>query len=180
MNEKLLLLRNEDKIIFLDIDGVLNPTMYMMALGKMWKLSCNQIKSRDYYGHLFFYQNCDALKKIIDETGAKIVMSSTWRLAGLSEMKALWKYRELSGDVIDVTPNEIEVVKSGGAKFYDEVCRGQEIQLWLDKNEFKGNYVIIDDTQDMLKSQDDFFVRTHSSVGLTMSDAEMAIRILNK
>ena len=57
------------KVIFLDIDGVLNPVHYMNAMYKMWKASFNEIKSHDEYGQLFFYQNCEALQKIVDETG---------------------------------------------------------------------------------------------------------------
>lgn len=168
------------KLIFLDIDGVLNPTHYMNSLYKMWKASFNEIKSHDEYGQLFFYQNCDALKKIIDETGAKIVISSTWRMEGEIKMKEMWKYRGLVGEIIGITPNEIDVVESGITEFYDMVCRGHEIGLWIKQNNFKGNYVIIDDTKDMLKNQEDFFVTTNGFVGLTMKDAEKAISILNK
>ena len=167
-----------EKIIFLDIDGVLNPVHYMNATYKMWKASFGEIKSHDEYGQLFFYQNCDALKKIIDETGAKIVISNTWRMAGESEMKALWKHRNLAGEIIGITPNEVDVVNNGIAKFYDEVCRGDEIKLWLNTN-FTGKYVIIDDTKDMLKEQEPYFVVTNSYCGLTLKDAKKAIEILN-
>jgi hypothetical protein len=169
-----------EKIIFLDIDGVLNPVHYMNATYKMWKASFGEIKSHDEYGQLFFYQNCDALKKAIDETGAKIVISSTWRMAGESEMKALWKHRNLAGEIIGITPNEVDVVNNGIAKFYDEVCRGDEIKLWINTNNFTGKYVIIDDTKDMLKEQEPCFVVTNSYFGLTLKDADKAIEILNR
>lgn len=169
-----------EKIIFLDIDGVLNPVHYMNAMYKMWKASFNEIKSHDEYGQLFFYQNCEALQKIVDETGAKIVISSTWRMAGESEMKALWKHRNLAGEIIGITPTETQVVESGEAEFYDMVCRGMEIAHWIKHNNFKGNYVIIDDTEDMLKEQEQFFVVTNGYVGLTLKDAKRAVEILNK
>ena len=41
-------------------------------------------------------KNCEALKKIIDETGAKLVISSTWRMAGMIEMVNMWKHRNLA------------------------------------------------------------------------------------
>jgi len=167
------------KVIFLDIDGVINPVHYMNALYKMWKASHNQIKSKDEYGQLFFYQNVEQLKNIIDATQAKIIISSTWRLAGLQEMKNLWKHRALPGEVIDITPNEVQVVEAGIEKYYDEVCRGTEIDYWMKKNNFTGNYVIIDDTPDMLKSQQNYFVKTDSYCGLTQKDAQKAINILN-
>ena len=170
----------KNKIIFLDIDGVLNPVIYMNALHKMWAQSNKEIKSHDNFGQLFFYHNCDALKRIIDETEAKIVISSSWRLNGEEAMKSMWNHRNLSGEIIGITPTETEVVKSGQAEFYDMVCRGMEIDFWIKKNGFVGNYVIIDDDDDMLESQKDFFVETHPNIGLTMEDAKKAIEILNR
>lgn len=40
------------KILFLDIDGVLNSFDNMIASGNVWQLN-NQIKSRDQFGMLF-------------------------------------------------------------------------------------------------------------------------------
>jgi hypothetical protein len=167
------------KIIFLDIDGVLNPVIYMNALHKMWLQSNRQIKSHDNFGQLFFDYNCKSLKTIIDETNAQIVISSSWRLNGEESMKSMWKHRGLAGEIIGITPTETEVVQSGQAEFYDMVCRGMEIDCWIKKNEFVGNYVIIDDTDDMLDSQRKFFVETEPNIGLTMQDAQRAISILN-
>jgi len=167
-----------ERIIFLDIDGVLNPVHYMAALGRMWKESSGEIKSQDDYGHLFFPHNCEALKKIINETGAKLVISSTWRLAGIDVMKNLWSERDLAGEIIGVTPTETAVVKSGGAEFYDQVCRGMEIAHWIKVNDFKGSYVIIDDTHDMLSEQLPYFIDTKGNIGLTFKDADRAIDVL--
>jgi precorrin-6B methylase 1 len=45
-----------------------------------------------------FHSNfVDNLRSIIDKTGAKIVISSSWRTDGLDIMKDLWKYRDLPG-----------------------------------------------------------------------------------
>ena len=168
-----------DKIIFLDIDGVLNPVYHMNSLYKMWKASEGEIKSKDVYGDLFFDQNCAALKFIIKETDAKIVISSTWRLAGLTIMQSMWFERNLAGNVIDITPTEIDLVNAGKEQFYDNVCRGAEIAYWIKKNNYKGKYIIIDDTEDMLDSQKPLFVVTNSNFGLTQKDALKAVEILN-
>ncbi len=160
-----------EKIIFLDIDGVLNPLHYENALYKMWKASFHEIKSHDEYGQLFFPQNCEALKKIVTETSAKIVISSSWRMEGEIKMKAMWQHRNLAGEIIGITASEFDEEVN--------VCRGMEIDHWIKINNFKGNYVIIDDTKDMLKEQEDFFVLTNSYTGLTLKDAQKAIRILN-
>jgi len=167
------------KIIFLDIDGVLNPSAYYVMLHRMWKASKGEIKAWDKFGFLFFPQNCEALKRIIDRTGAKIVICSTWRWAGIMHLKEMWKARNLAGEIIDITPTEDKLWASGYVKTGQEVCRGKEIQYWIDENKFTGNYVIIDDTKDMLNKQQKYFVTPNALYGLTQKDSDKAIRILN-
>jgi hypothetical protein len=164
-----------NKIIFLDIDGVLN-------------VYC---KDRDEFGCTFHKHFVDNLKWIIEKTNAKIVISSTWKIDGLEIMKKMWEKRNLPGDVIDITPSTVDVVKNGICKFYDQVDRGHEIQLWIDNNKNKiETYCVIDDDNDMLQSQKNNFVRTANNkdhedcvdigYGLTHKCAEKVINILNK
>ncbi len=148
------------KIIFLDIDGVLN----VYGTG------------RDEFGSTFHKHFEDNLKSIVDATNAKIVISSTWRMNGLSEMKRMWEMRDIPGQVIDITP----VMNTD---------RGEEISEWL-RNNNVDNYVILDDDSDMLPEQMDHFVRCSDNqdhkdcidigYGLTKKCAELAISILNK
>jgi hypothetical protein len=76
------------KIIFLDIDGVLNLCY----------------PKHDKFGRIFHPHFVDNLKMIIDETDAKIVISSTWRADGIERLRELWKYRNYPGEIIDITP----------------------------------------------------------------------------
>ena len=162
-----------DKIIFLDIDGVLN------VIGQ----------GSDEFGQCFHKQFEDNLRWIIEQTGAKIVISSTWRRSGLSQMQKMWKHRKLAGEVIDITPTEVDVVERGTCEFYDQVDRGLEIQQWIDDNNVK-YYCIIDDDNDMLPSQKNNFVRTANNqdhpdcvdigYGLTRKCAEQVVSILNR
>lgn len=168
------------KTLFLDIDGVLNPTHYNTALYKLSKASFGEIKYKDLYGDLFFNHNVDALKYIINETGCDLVISSTWKDEGLEFMKSLWSYRNLPGNIIDITPNEINVVNAGFTQFYDNVTRGMEIELWLTRNSYCGNYCIIDDINDFHTNQQQFFVKTDGNVGLTFKNANKAINILKQ
>lgn len=151
------------KIIFLDIDGVLNviPQGY------------------DKYGCTFHKHFIENLDYIIQNTDAKIVISSTWRFNGLKEMQDMWINRNLPGDVIDITPY-----------LGNNVKRGDEINDWLMNNQSISNYVIIDDDDDMLPQQYNNFVKTSDNIehddcvdigyGLTKECAELAIKILNK
>ena len=162
-----------NKIIFLDIDGVLN------VIGQGY----------DSFGQLFHKHFEDNLRWIVEQTGAKIVISSSWRITGLQDMKNMWKRRNLPGEVIDITPTEIDVVERKICEFRDDVKRGHEIQLWIDDNDVK-NYVILDDDSDMLPSQLNNFVRTSNNkthedcvdigYGLTRICSEKAVEILNR
>jgi len=168
------------KIIFLDFDGVLNPTHYMMCLGKMWRESNGQIKSQDDYGHLFFEPNIEALNYILDNTNSNIVVSSTWRLSGKQVIADMFHERNMIkalGAYFDITPDHAQPQPSG-LWLADE--RGEEIKAWLLAHPDVTNYVIIDDQDDMLKEQKPYFVKTNQWYGLTMEDAEKAIEILNK
>ena len=162
------------KVIFLDIDGVLN------VYGT----------EHDEYGQIFHEHLVENLRTIINETGAKIVISSTWRFSGLQRMKDLWKFRNLPGEVIGITIDCYDLIADGRFEFYDDVTRGHEIQDWIDDNKNRiQSYVILDDDNDFLPSQRLNFVRTANNInhpdsidvgyGLTKICADNAIRILN-
>lgn len=157
------------KAIFLDIDGVLN-------------VYC---ESRDEYGCVFHDHLVDNLRWVIDQTGAKIVISSTWRLSGEKAIMDMWDFRNLPGEVIGITPN-----LTYGRGFSDHTPRGVEIQQWLDEHPDVTNYVILDDDSDMLEHQMKNFICTFDNqdhpdsvdigYGLTKICAEKAIEILNR
>ena len=160
------------KIIFLDIDGVLNV----------------YYESRDEFGCTFHKCFVDNLRYVIDQTGAKIVISSTWKDSGLKIMQDMWIKRNLPGEIIDITPNCVDIVDYGICEFYDLVERGHEIQKWIDDHNIE-SYVILDDNDDMLISQKENFVQTAHNrdhidciygYGLTKICAEKAIKILNR
>jgi hypothetical protein len=152
-------------IIFLDLDGVLNVIP----------------QGFDLYGAIFHPEFVDNLKYIIEQTGAKIVISSSWRLSGLWYLKNMWEHRNYPGEIIDITPN-----------LYDKDhkrIRGEEIDLWLKQNKKQNisNYVIIDDDSDMLENQLNNFVKTSGNdhkdcidigYGLTKECSEKVIQIL--
>ena len=155
------------KVIFLDIDGVLNLCY----------------EGRDEYGSLFHPHLVDNLRRLIDKTGAKIVISSTWRMSGLVIMKEMWIKRELPGEVIDITPNFMK-------HYGTTLCRGKEIDAYLKDHPEVESYVILDDDTDMEDHQLDRFVKTSGNsdhedcvdigYGLTKICTDKAIEILNR
>lgn len=174
------------KAIFLDIDGVLNVEVYLTAFWDICKrinLARSEASAlrmdamRDDYGNLFCPLACRRLAWIIAATNAKIVISSTWRMNGLSEMQAMWKHRELAGEVIDVTP--IHINRGRDLSFSERLERGHEIKEWLSEHPEVESYVIFDDHNDMLPEQMANFIQTDEVYGITLKDAEKAIQILN-
>ena len=167
--------RNMDKVIFLDIDGVLNT--------KWWYTQMDRNTPKDKYGYTFDPRSVANLKKIIDETGADIVISSSWKSFGLSELEEMWQNRELPGKLIDITPNSVsdEMLLNADLDHMELFhIRGMEIKEWLDKHGKKvSHYVIIDDMDNFLPEQQSHFVQTDPEVGITEEDANMAIKILN-
>lgn len=164
------------KIIFLDFDGVLNHEQFYV------KRHADDFKG---YGEHpvceFDFNSVKVLNHIIEETGAKVVVSSTWRLGrSVKELQDILDSVGFKGEVIGKTPN----LRNGG----DYILRGNEILKWIrdnkevikeDYHEFE-NYVIFDDDSDMLYWQKDNFLLVDRFVGLTYHVAYKAIRILNR
>jgi hypothetical protein len=164
------------KVIFLDIDGVLNSGDNMRALHRL-KVNHGIGETRDQHGQLFDDRCVNFLDCIIRETGAKLVISSTWRRAGLDKMKSMWNDRGLPGEVIDITPTtqDPEICER---YFQPGADRGYEIQEWLENHPEVEQYVILDDDSDMLHHQP--FVKCGGHYGITFSVMTDAISILNK
>jgi len=130
-----------DKYIFLDIDGVLNTANYQSWRQFWGKDIC------DDDGHLFAPSAVRNLERLIRYTGAKIVLSSSWRLDGLDVMRRMWKDSQMPGEIYDVTPYV-------NARDHPKYTWGIEVKTWLRKNGYLGcRYVIIDDIDDFLDEQ---------------------------
>jgi len=169
------------KYLFLDIDGVLNhEDWYVNMVPKISSVF-------EYWWEECFDPRCiKRLNTILDETGAKIVVSSSWRID-----KNLKKYFDWVGIPTDfeVTPNVIHQNENGDISWPD---RGEEIEAFL-KDHPCEQYVILDDdkdfTEDQLKNHFvhcccDFvqaFQECHpGETGLTDLKMKEAINILNK
>lgn len=116
------------KVIFLDVDGVLNSGETL---------------------DLFDEFRVEFLKRIVDATGAKIVLSSSWKSGFIKDengvspcngysfllFNLLMKY---GLSLYDVTPNDKNRI------------RQNEIKQWLSEHEDVENFVIFDDETTIL------------------------------
>lgn len=143
------------KVIFLDFDGVI-------TIPPRWYIRTEKLKF---------------IKKIVDETGAKIVISSSWRMNTVEKTKKVILDRKkrcprnkmlywFVDNIYDVTHTY-------------KGLRGQEIKDWLMEHPEVENYVIIDDDGDMLDEQLFHFVQTNYEYGIGESEAIYSIKILN-
>lgn len=122
----------ENKVIFLDIDGVITS-------------------ARTGWHNLDIYA-VNFLRWFCKESGAKIVISSTWRYNHDAEF-----WRSIFGDYMHdsfrTTRAHLEI-------------RGLEIEDWLRSHPEVTEYLILDDDSDMLDDQKDRLILTDAMNGL--------------
>lgn len=118
------------KIIFLDIDGVLNSAAFFKKMHNVYVCPDDKLDPEAIH----------RLNKIVDTTKASIVLSSTWRIAWRSDLPGLqsfFKKNNIHGDVLGITP-----INSNN--------RGAQIEEWIDCCQDKiESFIIIDDNDDM-------------------------------
>lgn len=150
------------RIIFLDIDGVMNSTA-----------SAKQFRTF----HRASPEAVTALNCILrNDDDIQLVISSAWRelhsldyIAGWLEGNGVQR-----GRVLDKTP----VIKTMSGPLYVSVDRGDEITKWIAQHDNElTSYVVLDDDYDMADHKERF-IRTDFSVGLTMGNARSAVKIL--
>lgn len=145
----------KDRIIFLDIDGVLNSHRSWMAYNHLPFDTVEEINK-----HELDPIAVGNLHRIITETGSRVVISSAWRITiDLEGLRDIFEYYGWERDwIIDVTPRDPE-----------RAHRGTEIEMWMMANveSFKNfKYAIIDDDSDMLDWQKSRHVHTEYADGL--------------
>jgi len=163
------------KVIFLDIDGVLNAVDYQCSLHYLYRSKVHagiceypipMGEVRDELGQYFDPRCINYLEAITNYTDAKLVISSTWRKSGIDFIKKLWADRCLPGEIVGLTP-------------VLNMKRGEEIAEYLRQHDYITNYCIIDDDVDMLLEQRLNFVNTNGLFGITLQNAEEIVKILN-
>ena len=155
------------KIVFLDIDGVLNSDDWYKSGEAKKAYEKTKIVS-DYH---FDPKAWKWVEKLLIETGAKIVLTSSWRNftleATLKDFVGT-KFEVLNKHIVGVTPRS------------RLRHRGKEIETFMQSTDIKINkYVIIDDDSDMNTEQLPYFVRTDWFQGITEENYNKAKKILN-
>lgn len=145
-----------DKIIFMDIDGVLNNNRQLMASHHMDEWDDD---------------NFEEFIRIVSETNAKIVVSSSWRYdpRKMVLIQSRFSSRGFGDSIIG------KVFPYLG----DPVPRSLEIQVWLDENEVK-KYAVVDDYMGACGEYHiGSFFKTDENIGMTKEIADSVINHLN-
>jgi hypothetical protein len=111
--------RKKMKVIFLDIDGVLN---------------CKKTPNPRKFPYVVDKRLLVRFKRLLEKTGAKVVLSSTWRY----DPAGLFSAKHWSIPFIDITPD------------MPKRPRRDEILAWLKKHPRVTRFVVIDDEDDEL------------------------------
>ena len=161
------------RVLFLDIDGVLNSNF--------WNDS-HQREISD--GTLIDEEKVKILVPLIKRTNAKIILHSGWRIWFDAELKPLRTEAKRLIDIFakeglsidgltpDLTTEEIRRSK----KF--SLVKAEEILLWLETNNDVSGWVVLDDLDLHNEQIEKHQVMPDQAIGLTLEDVEKAERIL--
>ena len=186
------------KIIFLDIDGVLNSENRFKELKALIEQGKRTEKALSRW-HLPCKDTLRPLQKIIDETGAKIVLSSSWRRDPDQIRKLNNCFRRYGFQITDKTCRGVYLKEVAEMGFDVDKChsvhefsngepsekwtsdRGAEIAYWLKQHPEVESFVILDDD---VADIDQYYGKQHVWTdfydwALTFEKAEQAIKILN-
>ena len=161
------------KVIFLDVDGVINLNYWLQSHQK--EIS---------YGTLIDKEKIELVAKIVHKTGAELVMHSGWRFWFDNDMQPIRKEAQNLIDLLlesglsiyamtpDLTTEEIRKTK-----MFSKV-KASEIFLWLKQNPNIDKWIVLDDIDlhnDELAIRQ---IRTNPEIGITYKDVERAIEML--
>ena len=144
------------KVLFLDIDGVLNSAFVL---------------DEQRRGDAIDRGMVERINQIVDATGCKIVISSTWRiLHPLGQLTTLLRQHGMRDVVIDKTPRL-------DATYFN---RGDEILIWLGSRPDVDSFIAIDDSAGEFDKIRDRLVATTWKYGLQDEHVIKAIALLNE
>ena len=138
------------KVLFLDIDGVVNKQE-------------NFDRSKDPGPYPIDSYCAFLVGRIQLQTGCEVVLSSSWR----HHPEGVQNVSERVVRLLDKTP-------------YLPGIRGDEVQAWLDKYPEFDKYAILDDDMDFYVYQAPHFFKTRFEDGLTDEIAEAVIEHLGR
>lgn len=161
-----------DRLIFLDIDGVLNSRKHLDFRGTPEGRILRERLMGEHKGitgiELVMLDHALVKRffRFVVDSGCKVVISSTWREghtpSHFETLFALCGAELPVGTIVGLTPMFEDI---------HENRRGHEINQWIVENNYRGHYVVLDDgDRQFLPEQ--ILIKTDYSVGLTEEDIQ--------
>ena len=156
------------KLIFLDIDGVLNDRAF----------------NHDAQSSTIKPECVAHFNRVIHETGAAVVLTSSWRYLTMdaapdapalmthSGLRYLLRTHGVTAKLQIIGCTERDCEEHGGKN------RGRQITRYLEACKDVESYVVLDDNAFDIAERGHPFVQTDGRVGLTAVDADRAIAFL--
>lgn len=163
------------KLVFLDMDGVLNSADYRPDTDREepWDPENNRCWATMVNPFSVVFLN-----RILKGSDAKVVISSSWRYhVSPNRMQKILASRGFEGEVVGRTPTIPELPKS----LQGTGVRGTEIEVWLTKNKHREveKFVILDDLgPKQFPSLTNHLVQTSWATGLVSANVDRALGIL--
>lgn len=155
------------KVVFVDCDEVLNSDQHPGTETK----PTLEYGDPEYYACGLDPFHIAVLNDIVDQTGALVVLSTSWRNAHtLNMLRSIFKVAGFKGFIVGDTPRLFRT-PDGEPRF-----RWHEIKLWLDHAK-PDAFVILDDIDDMgpLSAH---HIHTTDEAGLQPEHVQQAVTIL--
>ena len=168
------------KILFLNIDGVLNSGDNLQVAYELWKIR-NPGKEHtedispdviydgiymDKYGEKFDARAVKWLEFILAMSDAKVVLISPWR--NNRNVSQMWKERNLPGEIHSMTPA------------INEEKPSVEIGAWLNENKEIESFVILDAFEKYPDALSDRLIILDKNYGLNMQGSLTALNVLKQ
>lgn len=177
-----------DRVLFLDVDGVLNSTDWFRRRPKRTALTDNMSVAeieRVRADHGFDPVCISRLNTLVRRAGCVVVISSTWRKINRENtsqhdpVKRMLAHRgfEHPDLVVSATPCFDRVVSPSG--MMSAQPRGLEIQAWLDAFHTK-SFVILDDEDDMAHLRHRLVQTSFDDGGLLDEHVDRAVAMLTE
>lgn len=148
-------------MLFLDVDGVLNSSAWMLRIATGEEPSSGWTWTVDPYP-------AGLIAGVLDSTGARVVLSSGWR----DYPEHLPKITGLGIAIWDMTASH------RGRHRHAPPRRCDQIAAWLAEHPEVTQFAIVDDDEDAGLLHPDRFVRTLWAEGLTRERAEALAALL--
>jgi hypothetical protein len=150
------------KVIFLDFDGVLNHD------GLDPDNRMERAHGENDSSVALFWEKCQLVQRICQQTGASIVLSTAWRHHFSQSVIEGWLAEKgLTAPIVGITQSKMSSQRT------------HEIRWYLEDNPDISRYVVLDD-MDLRDGRFNLFIWCDPMEGLTEEQAEEAIAYLNE